>query len=101
MGFGERAAQRWAAMPAGTEADSLFGIVEIGPAFVIFAFEAGQIDQHLLGRRLAGKVRWSCADLFHDTGLRLPDLAAYWAIVWSLENWADQGCTRCLLKSYR
>ena len=42
-------------MPAGPEADPLFGIVEIGPAFEIFAFEAGQIDQHLLWRRLAGK----------------------------------------------
>ncbi|MGE5779417.1 MAG: hypothetical protein ACM30D_08915, partial [Hyphomicrobiales bacterium] len=44
-------------MPAGTEADPLFEIVEIGPAFEIFAFEAGQIDEHLLGRRLAGQGR--------------------------------------------
>ena len=42
-------------MPAGTEADPLFGIVEIGPAFEIFAFEACQIDQYLFGRRLAGE----------------------------------------------
>jgi hypothetical protein len=42
-------------MPAGTEADPLFGIIELGQAFEIFAFEAGQIDQDLLGRRLAGQ----------------------------------------------
>ena len=34
---------------------SWFGIVEIGPALEILAFEPGQIDQHLLRRRLAGE----------------------------------------------
>ena len=76
MGFVERAAQRRAAMPAGPEAHSLFGVVEIGPAFEIFAFEAGQIDQHLRGRRLAGKGREGHLQvpvLWHRTRLCLPD----------------------------
>ena len=55
MRFGERAAQRRATMPAGPEADPLLGIVEIGPPFEIFPFEASQIDQQLFRRRLAGK----------------------------------------------
>jgi hypothetical protein len=41
-------------MPAGAKGDALFTIIEIGPALVIVAFEAGEIDQHLLGRRLSG-----------------------------------------------
>ena len=55
VGFGERPAQRRAAMPAGAKADQLAGIVEIRLALVIFAFEPGRIDQHLLGGRLAGQ----------------------------------------------
>ena len=55
MGFGERPVKRRAAMPAGAKGDPLFGVVEIRPALEIFAFEPGQIDQHLLGRRLAGQ----------------------------------------------
>jgi arginine deiminase len=40
-------------MAARAEAGPLLGVVEIRPALEIFAFEAGQIDQHLFGRRLA------------------------------------------------
>jgi len=55
VGFGERSAKWRAAMPAGAKADQLSGIVEIGLALVIFAFEPGWIDQHFLWRRLAGQ----------------------------------------------
>ena len=54
VGFGERPAERRAAMPAGSKADELLRIVEIGPTLEIFALEPGRIDQHLLWRRLAG-----------------------------------------------
>ena len=55
VGFGERPAERRAAMPAGAKADQLTGIIEIRLALEIFAFEPGRIDQHILGRRLAGQ----------------------------------------------
>ena len=42
-------------MPAGAEADQLGGIVQVGPALEVFAFEPGRIDQHLLRGRLAGE----------------------------------------------
>src|SRR5215813_6967298 len=74
-------------MPAGTEADPLFEIVDIRPALEIFAFEAGQIDQHLLGRGFAGQRRNGHAPiLFTGHGFARQISAAYWAIVWSLEN---------------
>ena len=47
VGFGERAAQRRAAVPAGAEADQLGGVSHIGPARVILPFEPGQIHQHV------------------------------------------------------
>jgi hypothetical protein len=42
-------------MPAGTEADQLVRVVEVGTTLEIFAIEPRQVDQHLLGRRLAGQ----------------------------------------------
>jgi hypothetical protein len=42
-------------MPARTEADQLVWVVEVGTTFEIFAIEPGQVDQHLLWRRLAGQ----------------------------------------------
>src|SRR5262249_1608118 len=57
MSLGERSAQWRAAMPAGAKTDPLLGIVNIGPALKIFAFETGQIDQHLFRRGLAGEWR--------------------------------------------
>jgi hypothetical protein len=53
VGFGERPAQRRAAMPAGAKADQLTEIIEIRLALEIFAFEPDRIDQHFLWRRLA------------------------------------------------
>ena len=69
-------------MPARTEAYPLFGIVEIGPAFEIFAFEPRYIDQHLLGCGLAGQRRNGHAPiLFTGHGFARQISAAYWAIV--------------------
>src|SRR5208282_2180187 len=57
VGFGERPAERRAAMPAGAKADQLTGIIEVRLALEIFAFELGRIDQHFLWRRLACQGR--------------------------------------------
>jgi hypothetical protein len=42
-------------MSARAKADPLGGIIRIGQAFEILPFEPGQVDQHLLRRRLAGE----------------------------------------------
>ena len=55
--LGERAAQRRAAMPAGTEADALGGVVRVGRVVVVLALEPAQIHQHLPRSRLAGERR--------------------------------------------
>jgi hypothetical protein len=57
MGFAKGPAKRRAAVPAGAEGDALFGVVGIGAARVIIALKTGEIDQHLLGCRLAGERR--------------------------------------------
>ncbi len=43
MRLGKRAAQRRAAVPAGSETDQLVRISNVGSALVIFPFESGQI----------------------------------------------------------
>src|SRR5215472_8308552 len=87
-------------MAAGTEADPLFGIVEIRPTFEIFAFEPRYIDQHLLGRRLAGQGRKGHAPiLFTGHGFAPQISAAYWAIVWSLENFPQPATFRMALRA--
>ena len=42
-------------MSAGAEADPLVRITEVGPALEIFAFEPGDVDQHLLCGRPASQ----------------------------------------------
>src|SRR5260221_13473416 len=53
MRLGKRAAQGRAAMPAGPETNHLVGIFNIGPALVIFPFEAGAIYQHVFWSKVA------------------------------------------------
>ena len=90
-------------MPAGAETDPLFGIIEIGLAFEIFAFEACRIDQHLLGRRFAGKGRNGHPPIL----FMAPDMAslsrfraAYSAIVRSLENFPEPATFRMALRAH-
>src|SRR5271165_1765707 len=52
MSLGERAAQRRAAVSAGSETDQLVGISNVGSPRVILSFEQGKIHQHIPGGRL-------------------------------------------------
>ena len=47
MRFGERAAQRRAAMPAGAEGDELRRIAHVGLALVVFTHQRGDVDEHI------------------------------------------------------
>jgi hypothetical protein len=108
VGFGERPAQWRATMPAGTEADELLRIVEIGPALVVFAFEPGRINQHLFGGRFAGQWRnghrrsFLSGDPFQDTGqgFAFQISVAYCAIVRSLENLPELATFKIALRAH-
>jgi hypothetical protein len=90
-------------MPASAEDDQLVWIVEIRPTFEIFPLKAGQIDQHLLGRRLAGEQR-NRHRLYSPygtaQGLACQISAAYWAIVRSLENLPDPAIFKIALRAH-
>ncbi len=78
------------------------GSLEIGPALEIFAFEPGQIDQHLLWAPACRQVaKWSCTDPFHGTGqgFACQMSAAYSAIVRSLENFPEPATFRMALRA--
>ena len=70
--FGERAVQRRAAMPAGSEDDHLVGIAYVRALLVIVALQESQIHQHVLGRRFARERRYS----FLNFGFNCHDLAS-------------------------
>ena len=40
-------------VPAGAEDHPLSGVIHVGPARIVLAFELGQVHQHFLGGRLA------------------------------------------------
>jgi hypothetical protein len=57
MGLGERSAQGGPPMPAGAEDHPLSGVIHVGPARIVLAFEPGQVHQHFPGGRLACEWR--------------------------------------------
>jgi hypothetical protein len=103
VGFGERAAQRRAPMPAGAEAHELVGIANVRLAFVILPLEPGEVDQHLLWSRPASQGRYGPGFLYlvdhrhlryssgHAFACQIS--AAYSAIVRSLENFPSWPCS--------
>src|ERR1700739_2404093 len=95
-------------MPAGSKADQLLRIVEIGPGLVIFAFGGGGINQHLFGGRFAGQWRnghgrsFLSGDPFQDTGqsFAFQISVAYCAIVRSLENFPEPATFNIALRAH-
>src|SRR5262249_12672014 len=51
VSFIESATESRTAVPAGSEADLLAGIVQVRPTIIVFAFKPGHIDQYLFRRR--------------------------------------------------
>src|SRR5262249_13182752 len=76
-----------------TEADQLAGIAQVRPAFVVFAFKPGHIDQYLFRRRPPRQRRNGRGRMFFFYGTghgfisQISD--AYSAMVRSLENFPE------------